>query len=69
MSDTQVVDFLGRAIQLGAVIVFPVRKGSMMKLKQATVWDVLDSGQVVAQVPGQQNLSKIDRSDRCIVIA
>ena len=67
--DTQVLDFLGREIKLGAVIVFPVRKGSVMKLKQATVWDVFDDGSISAQVPGQQNLSKIGRCDRCIVVS
>jgi hypothetical protein len=66
-------DYLGVRITMGDVIVYPVRRGSAMELKKATVCEVPGEGCVVKKgifvlnEKGRRVL--LPRPDRCVVVS
>jgi hypothetical protein len=66
------VDFMGQRITMGDVIVYPVRRGSDMALKKATVCEVPGQGCVVkmgivALNPNGRRVN-IQKPERCVVV-
>jgi hypothetical protein len=73
MNYQDVEDFRGARIGIGDIIVYPVRRGSRMMLKEATVCDVPGKGcavkqGVVALNEGGRRII-ISRPDRCVVVS
>jgi hypothetical protein len=70
---SQFKDCRGVRIKIGDIIVYPVRRGSNMELKEATVCDVPGQGCVVKQGIVALNPAGrrviISRSDRCVVVS
>lgn len=66
------VDFMGQRIKMGDVIAYPVRRGSDMVLKTATVCEtpgqgcVLKEGVVALNPQGRRVV--IQKTERCIVV-
>ena len=74
MSEYQgVKDVRGNRIGLGDIIVYPVRRGSTMVLKEATICDVPGKGYAAKQglvalnTKGRRVI--ISRPDRCAVVS
>lgn len=66
-------DCRGNRIKLGDTIVYPVRRGSQMVLKEAVVCEVPGKGCIVKQgVVGLNQRGRrviIQKSDRCAIVA
>ena len=67
------VDVMGKSINVGDIIVYPVRRRSEMKLHKATVFDVPGSGCVVKKgiVALNDNGRRviIETPDRCAIVS
>jgi len=67
------VDVRGNKIGLGDIIVYPVRRGSSMVLKEATVCDVPGKGcaakEGIAALNPRGRRVIISRPDRCAVVS
>jgi hypothetical protein len=67
------LDCRGERIEIGDIIVYPVRRKSVMVLKEATVCDVPGEGCVIKQgICALSPLGRrviIQRSDRCAVVS
>jgi len=70
---TEFLDCRGERITIGDIIVYPVRRKSVMVLKEATVCDVPGEGCVVKQgICALSPLGRrviIQRADRCAVVS
>jgi hypothetical protein len=70
---TEYLDCRGERIKIGDIIVYPVRRASIMVLKEATVCDVPGEGCVIKQgIVALSPLGRrviIQRSDRCAVVS
>jgi hypothetical protein len=66
------VDFMGQRIKVGDVIAYPVRRGSEMVLKRATVCETPGQGCVVktgiVALNPQGRRVTIQRPERCVVV-
>lgn len=58
-------DLLGTVIEVGDVVAYPVRRGSFMQLKSATVAELGPSGVVCLNKDGRRVTLKIPT--RCVV--
>lgn len=59
-------DFTGRAIEVGHVVVYPVRRGSDMRMKTLTVSHVYDQ-HITGTSPAGQNLTLTNLKNVVIV--
>ncbi len=70
---TEFFDCRGERIKIGDIIVYPVRRKSLMVLKEATVYDTPGEGCTVRQgivainPVGRRVI--VSRSDRCAVVS
>jgi len=73
MNYQDVKDFRGVQINIGDILIYPVRQGSRMVLKEATVCDVPGKGCAVKQGITALNPSGrriiLGRPDRCVVVS
>jgi hypothetical protein len=63
-------DFLGNEIKKGAWVVYPTRRGSVMKLKKALVFEVLKSKnktEILVQTQSGK-MVKLTLPDRCVIV-
>jgi len=70
---TEFLDCRGERIKIGDIIVYPVRRKSLMVLKEATVCDVPGEGCTVRQgIVALNPVGRrviVSRSDRCAVVS
>lgn len=61
------VDVRGKELRMGQTIVYPVRRGSVMELKVATVAEVSDEG-LTCFTAGKGRRIVIKRADRTAIV-
>jgi len=73
MSEPKYVDFVGKEIQIGDIIVYPVRRGSEMALRKATVCERPGIGCVVKQglicLNDRGRRIVMSNPERCVVVS
>jgi hypothetical protein len=73
MTEPAVVDCMGKTFKVGDIIVYPVRRGSTMTLKKATVCEVPGHGCTIKQgvvcLNDRGRRVIVERPERCAVVS